>query len=114
MATAPMSTLDRPESKIAGPTLWKTIAAGVLLAPAWFFLWLLIPPPLNLDQRLVTRLQTFTARQSSRLLDQLGVLHVMQGNVVVIPHKHLLVEEACSGINSLFSMLACTLFFVLW
>jgi len=26
----------------------------------------------------------------------------------------LLVEEACSGINSLFSVLACTVFFVLW
>src|SRR5262249_1081986 len=28
--------------------------------------------------------------------------------------KRLMVEEACSGINSLFAMLACALFFVIW
>lgn len=82
--------------------------------PAWLFLWLIVPPPMNLDKQLVTKLQSRTARWSSRVLDQVSVYHVMHGNVVSVPQKQLMVEEACSGINSLFAMLACTFFFVLW
>lgn len=84
------------------------------LWPAWLFLWLIIPPPFDMDHQLVMTLQARTARWSSRVLDLLDVHHVMQGNVVAVPNKRLLVEEACSGINSLFAMLTCALFFVLW
>lgn len=81
--------------------------------PAWAVLWLLLPPPFELDRNLVLALQSFTTQQSSRLLDLLGVFHVMDGHVVEVRGRRLLVEEACTGINSLFSMLACTLLFVL-
>lgn len=84
------------------------------LWPAWLFLWLVVPPPFDLDRQLVMSLQARTAQWSSRILDLIGIHHVMQGNVVALPSKRLLVEEACSGINSLFAMLTCTLFFVLW
>jgi exosortase len=80
--------------------------------PAWALLWLAVPPPLELDRDLILWLQGLTAQWSSRVLDLLGVWHVMAGNVVEINGRRLLVEEACSGINSLFSVLACTLFFV--
>jgi exosortase/archaeosortase family protein len=70
--------------------------------------------PLGLDELLVQSLQTLTARASSAALDVLGVLHVRSGNVIEIPGRRLLVEEACSGVNSLFAAAACTLFFVLW
>jgi exosortase len=82
--------------------------------PAWLLLWLAVPPPFELDRQLILSLQTLTAQWSSRVLDLLGVFHVMAGNVVEISGRRLLVEEACSGVNSLFSILACTLFFVLW
>lgn len=84
------------------------------LLPIWLFLFLLVPPPFNLDQKLVSNLQFRTAHWSSRILDQLGILHVMHGNVVVLPQRSLFVEEACSGINSLLSTLACTWFYILW
>jgi exosortase len=84
------------------------------LLPAWILLWLAVPPPFNLDRSLVLALQDLTAAWSSRLLDLLGIWHVMAGNVVEIAGRRLLVEEACSGVNSLFSVLACTLFFVFW
>jgi exosortase len=82
--------------------------------PAWLLLWLVIPPPFELDRQLILSLQTFTAGWSSRILDFLGVYHVMAGNVVEVGGRRLLVAEACSGVNSLFSVLACTLFFVFW
>ena len=80
--------------------------------PAWALLWLAVPPPFALDYHLVHWLQAQTARWSSLVLDYLGVYHVMAGNVVVIDGVRLLVEEACSGVNSLFSIIACTLFYI--
>lgn len=84
------------------------------LLPAWILLWLAIPLPLGLDQAIINGLQAFTARWSSVVLDMIGVQHVLTGNVVEIAKKRLLVEEACSGIHSLFASLACTIFFVMW
>jgi exosortase len=80
--------------------------------PAWVLLWLLVPPPFELDRRLILALQAWTSWWSSSVLDFLGVFHVLAGNVVEINGRPLLVEEACAGINSLFSVLACTVFFV--
>src|SRR5438067_3391622 len=82
--------------------------------PAWLYLFLLVPPPYSLDGRLVGALQTVTSRWSSRLLDLVGTFHVMSGNILEIAGKRYFVEEACSGIHSLLSVLACTAFYVLW
>jgi exosortase len=83
------------------------------LLPAWGLLWLLVPPPLDLDRVLIYQLQGWTTGWSSEVLDALGVFHVRAGNSIEIGGRSLFVEQACSGINSLFSVLACTLFFVL-
>jgi exosortase len=83
-----------------------------LALPAWVLLWLAVPPPLELDRDLILALQGWTTRATSAVLDLLGVFHLMAGNVVEVDGRKLLVEEACSGINSLFSVLACTLFLV--
>ncbi len=82
--------------------------------PAWGFLWLAVPPPREFDVTLVAKLQTVASHWSSRLLDVLGVYHVMDGNVVTIGGNELLVDQACSGINSLMTLLAGTVFYVLW
>jgi exosortase len=83
------------------------------LLPAWALLWLLVPPPMDLDRLLVLKLQALTTGWSSAVLDAFGVDHLVAGNVIEIDGRKLLVEQACSGINSLFSLLACTLFLVL-
>lgn len=84
------------------------------LFPVWLFCWLILPLPFNLDQQLVTSLQTLTARWSSRMLDTLGVMHVLAGNTVELPGRKLEVEEACSGVHSLFACVSVTLFYVMW
>jgi len=84
------------------------------LLPAWIFLGLAVGLPLNFDQGLISRLQAITSWIGSLALDALGVFHVMEGNVVRVSGRDFGVEEACSGIYSLFSVLFCTLFFVLW
>jgi exosortase len=80
--------------------------------PAWVLLWLAVPPPLDLDRVLIFRLQGLTTGWSSAVLDALGVYHVRAGNVIEVDGRQLMVEQACSGVNSLFSLLACTLFLV--
>src|SRR5262249_15053610 len=80
---------------------------------AWLLLWLAVPPPLELDRDLILWLQGWTTRWSSAVLDALGVFHLTAGNVVEVDGQLLLVEGACSGVNSLVSVLACALFLML-
>lgn len=80
--------------------------------PAWILLWLLVPPPMDLDQLLMFKLQNLTSLWSCSVLDAFGVYHVRNGNVIDVDGRKLMVEQACSGINSLYSMLACTLFWI--
>jgi exosortase len=84
------------------------------LLPAWLFLWLIIPPPFGLDNTLILALQRFTSQWASSLLDQFRVFHVIAGNVVEVGGQRLLVDEACAGVNSLFSVLTCAIFYVLF
>jgi exosortase len=87
--------------------LWALVPAGIVLALA-------VRPPLRLDYELSYRLQTLATVCSSRALDMLGVYHLTSGHVVEIPGHRLYVEEACSGITSLFVVLSVTLCAALW
>jgi exosortase len=84
------------------------------MLPAWLFLWILIPLPFGLDRSMVMGMQTLTSNISSYILDYFGVIHVLSGNVIEISGHRMLVEEACAGVNSLFSILACGLFVILF
>jgi exosortase len=80
--------------------------------PVWLLLWLIVPPPLGLDFRLITRLQSSTSAMASRVMDLLGILHLMEGNVLVLPGNRMLVDEACSGVNSVLVLLTLTAMYV--
>jgi exosortase len=90
---------------------WRLVRAGL---PAWAMLWLAVPPPRRLDVTAIVKLQNLVSRWSSQVLDALGVLHVMDGNVVKVAGRRLLVDQACSGIYSLLTLLIGTLFYILW
>ena len=74
-----------------------------LLALA-FPLLLLVRPPLGYDQVLVYRLQGVTTQMSSVLLDVLSIPHAVSGNIVKLTSRELFVAEACSGIQSVFTL----------
>jgi len=86
----------------------------VAALPSWVMLCLAIRLPLLLDEKLVQVLQSVAARRASELLHYIGQAHILDGNVVETPHKRYLVEEACSGVQSLFAITACTIFYILW
>jgi exosortase len=70
------------------------------------FAWFCVQPPLNGDQRLITWLQTVSAKFTSELLDLVGYAHYMPGTVFIAPGgKSFEVEQACSGVQSFFSLL---------
>ncbi len=75
---------------------------------------LLLRLPLGLDQVLTGSLQTITSIVSSFLLELLGIVHRLTGNVFFLADGALFVEEACSGIQSLFSLLFVALLMVAW
>ncbi len=83
-------------------------------------LFLVIRPPLGYDQLLVIELQRITSSLSHLLLDVIGVPHSLAGYVIQLPSRELFVAEACSGIQSVFSLAFATMFYqafmrrVLW
>lgn len=76
--------------------------------PAWLVLWIMVPLPLRIDHNLILSLQHTATRFSSGILDLLGYRHVVDGVVLRLPARIYQVEEACSGIQSLFSAMFCT------
>lgn len=99
---------------LAGAYAWGGATFTKAFLPAWCVLWLLVRLPMESDTRLVQGLQSLAAARASVLLHLLGQPHILQGNVVETPEKVYAVEEACSGVQSLFAITACTVFFVLW
>jgi exosortase len=84
------------------------------LLPVWLLGWLAINPPLRLDRQLIAWLQLATSNTTSHILEIAGISHLTLGNVVELPEKKLLVEEACSGVQSFFALLAATAVLLVW
>ncbi len=91
-------------SRYSVPALWGIWASQLVL----------LPPPLNYDRRFVAELQLFSSWLSSKVLDAFGVFHVMQGNTLKLEDKQLFVDEACSGIVSLISIITCIVIYSIW
>ncbi len=79
------------------------------LLPAVWALATVVRLPFKLDILLITRLQIWTSKLASALLDLIGVSHILAGNVIRVGDKPFGVEEACSGIQSLFLMIFCAI-----
>ncbi|MEI7459446.1 MAG: exosortase U [Pirellula sp.] len=102
---------------------WMSHVASVLLCVSWAFgrfgnltplrifgicglVAVTVPLPLEMDRTLVQVLQGLSANISSRLMDVTGILHFQKGNIIEIATKPLFVEEACSGVDSQYALMA--------
>ena len=90
---------------------WNLLKA---LFPAWLVLLTIVPPPLKLDTRFALLLQEYATLGGSKILALLGVPHLLSGLIIEIPGQRLLVEEACSGINSILLMTSACVFYAMW
>lgn len=68
----------------------------------------MLRPPAGYDVQLIQKLQHLTSRLSSELLDRLELLHLRSGNTIKLQGIQLFVEDACSGVQSLFAVLFVT------
>jgi exosortase/archaeosortase family protein len=72
--------------------------AGVLL--------LILRPPFGWDQKLIVAMQRSATAWASGVLDLGGIRHLADGVVIRLPERDFFVDEACSGVHSLFATLA--------
>lgn len=115
------------------PTIGVILAIGSLLVcfqdketdkslfPVWLLLIPLIRIPLNFDITLITQLQFVSSWFASNILDALGIANLTPGTVIqVAAHesadgiKRFDVERACSGVQSLFTLVFCTVAVAVW
>ena len=84
--------------------------AGWKLLRAWMFpmgfLIFMIPLPAIIYYQITFPLQLLASRFAGSMLDLLQVPALREGNLIILPNDTLAVAEACSGIRSLFSLLA--------
>ena len=90
---------------------WNLLRA---VFPGWLVLLTIVPPPLKLDTKFALLLQEWATAGSSKILALLGVPHLLSGLIIEIPGQRLLVEEACSGINSILFMTSACVFYAMW
>ncbi len=80
----------------------------------WCLSLLILRPPLALDNKLAFWLQGVTSKIAGALLDMVRVANLVEGNTIVLRDRHLFIEEACSGIVSLLSIIACCAILAVW
>jgi exosortase len=71
-----------------------------------------LPLPFDIDQLLISKLQNWSSNACASALDALQVANFLQGNILHIEQHTLFVEEACSGVTSLYSLISLALIFV--
>jgi exosortase len=80
--------------------------------PVWAPMWLIVPPPLDGDFRLLSWLQMSAMQMASEFLDVIGVQHLVEGSVLVLSGHRMVMEPAWGGANSPLILLAFTALFV--
>jgi len=77
----------------------------------WAVLFLMVPLPVIIFNRIALPLQFLASRVASGLLAAVGVPVLREGNVIHLPSLSLDVVEACSGLRSLVSLVALAVFY---
>lgn len=91
------------------------LLGGAVLRALWFpllYLAYVVPIPGAILDRITAPLKTFVSWASTGLLDALGYPIARSGVTLYVAQYQLLVEDACSGLNSLVSLSAISLFYI--
>jgi exosortase len=87
--------------------VWTLAGAATLRALAFPIGYLALMIPLKpWDEKLTLPLQSLATRIAETFFSALGWVVVREGNVLQLPRLKLLVEEGCSGVHSLFALIA--------
>lgn len=95
----------------------KDVTSGGSLFPISTLMYVLVYSPfgvLNEDRRIITLLQQWSAGITSVLLDIVRITHDMPGTILRTSERSWGVEEACSGVQSFYTLLFCSMFLTVW
>ena len=82
-----------------------------ILAFPLLFLFLMVPLPESLLNVIAFPLQLIAAQAAVATLHTLGIPALLEGNIIHLAHAELFVEQACSGIRSLMSLITLSVIF---
>jgi exosortase len=77
-----------------------------------FYLGLLLPAPNWLIDEMTAPLKLLVTTVATAIVDPTGIPITQQGVTMTVGPYQLLVEDACSGMNSLIGLIAITLFYI--
>jgi exosortase B len=100
---------------VAGLAMLHAVWGLKVLARLWFpllYLAFVIPPPSFVLDAVTAPLKAFVSMAATNVLSMLGLPIARVGVVIFISHYELLVEDACSGLNSLIGLTAISLFYI--
>ncbi|HEY2708162.1 MAG TPA: exosortase V [Caulobacteraceae bacterium] len=98
-----------------GVTMLYALFGARALRTAWFpllFLAFAIPPPGVVMDHLTSPLKHFAAFVSTEGLAKVGLPVAREGVTITIAQYQLLVEDACSGMNSIIGLTAISLLYI--
>ena len=108
-------TLDAAGLYGVGVAIFYSKFGSRALMRNWFiFIYLLfaVPPPHMWIERLTFPLKQFVSTAATAILQPLGIPVAHEGVVIYVAQYQLLVEDACSGLNSIIGLLAISLFYI--
>ncbi len=74
------------------------------------FMWCAVPWPTNLEETVTVGLRSFVTSGSVAALHAIGIHAGLQGNIIDLAHVAVVIDSACSGINSLQASIMTSLF----
>ncbi len=99
----------------AGLVMLYAHLGGRLMIKNWFpFLYLafVIPPPAYLLTQMTSPLKRFVSQISTQILGGVGIPVSREGVTIFVAQYQLLVEDACSGMNSIMGIIAISLLYI--
>ncbi|HEX5377916.1 MAG TPA: exosortase V [Phenylobacterium sp.] len=82
---------------------------------SWFpllYLGFMVPPPGWMMDHITSPLKLFVSKVATEGLQMFGIPIIHQGVTLIVAQYQLLVEDACSGMNSLTGLVAISLFYI--
>lgn len=108
-------TLSSAGVYLTGVAVLYAEFGGAALARNWFplvYLGFAVPPPNWLMEQITAPLKTFVSAAATATLQLAGLPVAREGVTISLPNYKLLVEDACSGMNSLIGLTAVGLLYI--
>ena len=98
-----------------GLSMFYAMLGSAALLKSWFPLFYLgfsVPPPTWLIDQLTGPLKQFVSSAATAILETVGLPIMREGVTIHVAQYQLLVEDACSGMNSLIGLSAISLLYI--